>query len=334
MTFSPRILWAMLLMTGATTVGAQEPKVPDAPAVPKEVSLAAVISLLRKEATQAWGGKEPWPRTEPDFAQSKGWSLPLEQVAKGLTGRLHPEPPVDAYIKWQLLSFVDDLEPLGAAGMDRVIRAMPRPIPQPTAKLNEWLPKILREIAPVQTEPLPATPYVRPKVAVAPFTVGIGAQITTIAPGVTVTQLGDVKEQVAARASQMLEEERDETARRNLSILSYRSSLIGRMPPKDGLRLGLMIRDAAQRLDAGDPSLKDAVKSLVQATGEMKTDLSSQSRPVIIGAVRELGKRRGQVHDRVVAGKRKNSLVVVAREVAVPEYDIRLLLEQLAQTDP
>src|ERR1051326_7177715 len=185
----------MLLICSHQTAAQPKP----APPSKKSPGLWFVISALKKEGKEARRKDGPWPRMESNFAQEKGWSLPVPEIAKALTRKLDPEPTVDAYIKWQLLSFVDDFTPAGNAVLGRVVDSAPRPSPQPginpqetMSLMQEWIRRAHNELIPPQEYQNPAGLLKVPRVTVGNRAVGI--ESGSVLPGVTITIPPDSKE--------------------------------------------------------------------------------------------------------------------------------------------
>src|ERR1051325_8086704 len=93
------ILIGPVLLVLACIAGAGEPR---------KVTLGTAILELRKEAEVAWKDRTAWPRSTSDFAHAMGWSVPRAQVVAALGRELGLEAPIEAYVKWQLLSFIDE----------------------------------------------------------------------------------------------------------------------------------------------------------------------------------------------------------------------------------
>jgi hypothetical protein len=105
------------------SAGARESDRPE----PKETGISVAVSVLRREVTdQRRRQPEGWPRSEANFAQDKNWTVPDEQVLRALQRRVHPNPAIDGYIKWQLLSFEPEMSELDENAARRIIASMPK----------------------------------------------------------------------------------------------------------------------------------------------------------------------------------------------------------------
>ena len=303
-------------------------------AAEKTPELWFVISSLKKEASDAWRAGQGWPRNEPNFAMEKSWLLPREDVARGLTRRLHPEPAIDAYIKWQLLSFADDLNQLDGALLHRIADTAPKPLPQPVVR-QEWLAisgpsrayiAIARQVTYVRN--------LRPVVGAG--TVALVPELGVVSTGTVLDAEGSTRSYITVlqQANEKLQAERSAVSRANDAILRYRQALLSRVPQAGGLRLAMRIKDLGDRIAAGDPSTEQAADELLEASDSLPADLPPRTRRILAGWVRELGQMRTTVHDSVAPGKRENQALLYQHIVAVPEQHIRTLLERLEPGGP
>lgn len=97
-------------------------------------NIQQVIEELKQEAVRALKKGNPWPRRRSNYAQQKNLSLSDQKVFEALSRRLARRPAVDAYIKWQLLSFAPDFTKLGRREIRSLLQGMPGFVPRPTPK--------------------------------------------------------------------------------------------------------------------------------------------------------------------------------------------------------
>jgi hypothetical protein len=320
-------LWLWVLARLAAPLQAQSTA---APAETRQApELWFVISALKQEGTDAWRKGEPWPRSAPDFAQDKGWTLPADAVVRGLTRRLDAEPAVDAYIRWQLLSFLDSFESLSTANLERIGNTAPKPLSQPVVR-EEWLAvsgpgqafiAISRQTAYVRN--------VRPVVGTG--AVGLNPEIGIVQSGVVLEAEGSTKSYITVihEANEKLESQRAKVNRANEAILRYRSDLLARMPDAGGMRLAMIIKDAADRVAAGDPSAAQAAEALAPVAAQLPADVLPGVRKTLASWARRLAQMKTTVHDYVAPGEHEKHALLYTHEVAVGPQSIETLLTQL-----
>ena len=231
------------------------------PQHPLVVPISRAIMALGSEAHAAWDHQKPWPREQCDMAARQAVQVVNDDLVRVLARRLDPVNPIDAYIRWQLLSFQPDLTHQPADTYHRLIAVMPD----------------------VKSQPVPALPAPAGGQGGNGLTIGlsrtvvVGANPTPGAKGATRPTLGVVTSGVSlgtgaaataapydpAQAQNDLAQAQDEAARANASILAYRDGLIRRLPSEGGARVAAMIADLISRLKAGDDSASAAAGRLL-----------------------------------------------------------------------
>lgn len=96
--------------TQPATKPATRPATPPATRPARQVDpLRVAILELQREAQAALQRREPFPRQTSDYF-AEGNSIDPQALLKVLSGRIHQNPRVDAYVKYQLLSAVKRFE--------------------------------------------------------------------------------------------------------------------------------------------------------------------------------------------------------------------------------
>lgn len=146
-------LGVALLLAAAVDASAQRPSstqpqpasVVAPPVIAPDMALQLAIGQLREEG-QAFRGTGNLPRQQPDFADSFAHRVRAEDVIDAITQvQDRDDAAVDAYIRWQLLSFNVDLSGMDDAAFDRLIAHLPRLERCPSA--NTEIHKTLERLA-------------------------------------------------------------------------------------------------------------------------------------------------------------------------------------------
>ena len=98
---------------------------------PKPGNVAQVMIQLNKEAIDAWRDNQPWPRDKSNYAQRANITLPNADLVRILSQRMHSNPALDGYVKWQILSFHPDLAGLAIKTYRQIIATLPGLLRQP-----------------------------------------------------------------------------------------------------------------------------------------------------------------------------------------------------------
>ena len=270
-----------VLMWEPAAVRAQAPA-PPAPE-PRAVSIASVLSALRQEA-RSWPRDRTFPRDTADFAQTQGVELPDEEVIRMLGRTLHREPAVDAYMKWQLMSFGPDLSGLSASDYRQIIEHLPKleRMPGPADDTNTRVAEALtRRQAERRAAQAVADGAVLPGGGAIPAgsdptlsVVSEGAKLdvtATVSHGdpryVTATiradnaQVGDIRQVPVLAAG-------------NAVAAAAREEMVAAMPADGGVRLIAMFTDLRDRIAAGDASVPQAAFALERESRAVDVSVS------------------------------------------------------------
>ena len=94
--------------------------------------LREAVQQLTREAQQAMQARS-LPTQNPDFASRFDKRIESEQVLPLLTERVHREPFVDAYVRWQLTSFNPDVSSMNDKAFRKLLQNAPRLMENPMA---------------------------------------------------------------------------------------------------------------------------------------------------------------------------------------------------------
>jgi DNA polymerase III delta prime subunit len=140
----------------------------------------------------------------------------------------------------------------------------------------------------------------------------------------------EAKRTAIRRADYQLEQAQNSIDLANEPIRAYRDQLIEMMPTKGGLQLGAMLRDVRDRLEAGDPTYRDRLRRLVDASRVLATDdsIAPDRRRTLIEQARRLKKLQTEVI-RSLTYDREAKLIARQEVLEAPEEEIDRLLEHL-----
>jgi len=135
---------ALILAVGAAlgapgTLSAQVPSPGKPPAAPVMISPDAAMKIaiqrLREEGRR-FRNTGNLPRQQPDFAQTYGYIIRPGDVIDAIVAvQDRDDAAVDAYIRWQLLSFNVDLANMENTAYERLLTSLPRLAPSPAANI-------------------------------------------------------------------------------------------------------------------------------------------------------------------------------------------------------
>jgi hypothetical protein len=293
-------------------VGAQA----DDPAFePVRIDIESVVSALVEEAIVSWKRTGDWPRQTPDFAQEQGLVVDPAELAAALGRTLHDQPPLDGYIKWQLLSFRPKLDTLGGSAARQVLSNLPRITNQPQPVISGFGGRAWifsgRQIPFVSDlEPVGSGDAIAfdPEISVVNDGMLLDAEGVVEMRTHQVKALRDVDEQLTARQTKV--------ERMNRPALAYRDAVVDAMPDRDGRRLWALLADAVDRLNAADPTCADAVDRFVDYCKQARSDstITKRTRTAVTRRLEQMeDQRRSLIADFRFPGENR---VVVVRRIA------------------
>ncbi len=245
-------------------------------------ALAEAIKRLTEEARQAKTGQRP-ARSRADFVKDFGREVPLASVGNKLRRRLHRDPFIDAYVRWQLTSFEPALPEMSDRQFERFLAELPRLTENPRADHS----LIASLGAVVRTGPL--TERER-------------------------TSISRVLDDLAERSS------RARTL--NQPALAFRSWLERGLPPQGAAGLQVALERVAALIEAGWPvdRLKARLDERFRANAGLASFTDEQRRRVAEQAYRLAGRQRLYVTS---ARIEEETLAVNYGETAVYDFDVR-----------
>ena len=256
----------------------------------RPIDLAA--ERLRHEAKSGWSDEAGHARTSSDFTDRCEINLSSDAVIDALGRRLDDNAAIDGYVKWQLLSCIDDLSAASPKQIGRMVRAMPAVLGQPQFDIRSaggtassgggvsvsgtgmfTVRASLATLEDMQRFPVHAvtndgqivTGFIQQ-----PIMNLMQVKTTVAAPaGAAAAGVDRRVEHPAGRANELLGQLTRIVSQANRPALAYRDALIERLPRERGMRLAAAIKDLRDRIEAGDPSTHDAVQRLVAESQEL-----------------------------------------------------------------
>lgn len=298
-----RLFLAWVLIASSALGAERDARRPAPDAKPKVIRLSFVIAQLKEEAARARREKQ-WPRGESDLAQAMGWTLPRDQAVRALGTDLGLNASTEAYVKWQLLSFVDDFTSVDLEALTRIRMA------QPQAGSS-----ISRGCVPcrdfIRSQPLAPQRYLRQ-----------GSKLHRVdPPPIPPPQLptaADLQQQMQAAGERMgfLSE----------PVRKYQQALAERIPETQALRLAVLMRTAENLVLKGDPRVAGTMAQLMSAARTGSEELTGAERRELIRFLSRLAAARGPGFSTKIIG-RAIAITPPRPETLVAPDDLRELLE-------
>lgn len=233
----------------------------DEDASPRErVPVSRVLAQLRRDIAASWKAGESLPPLTQPLADRWHAVADGEELVRAMSQRLHHDPAVDARMKRELLRLGPALDEVDGPRLARLVSALPgirraagpgaRPLQDADGNGNRR-----RTVS---------TPGVDPELSVVNdgTLLDITAHVNPSDPRyVTTTVRADNTNLVQLR--QISVNRVGGTVNPdNGEALNFRNELILRLPRAGGARALAMLRDAADRLEAGDSTLMDTAGAL------------------------------------------------------------------------
>ncbi len=245
-------------------------------------ALAEAIKRLTEEARQAKAEKR-LGRSRANFAKDFGREVPRGSLANKIRRRLHRDPFIDAYVRWQLTSFQPTLPQMSDREFERFLADLPRLLENPRA--DESLIASLGDV--VRTGPLTER---------------------------ELTSMRRLLDDLAGRSSR--------ARALNQPALAFRAWVERGLPAQGAAALQVALEQAAALVDAGWPvdRLKARIDERCRASAGVASFTDEQRRRVAKQAHRLAGRQRLLVTS---ARIEEETLAVNYGETAVYDFDVR-----------
>lgn len=291
--------------------------------------ISTVIRDIATEARQGWAVEREWPHDMADHStRTQEMALLNRQIIMSLMKRQDSHASVDGYIRWQLLSYAPDLSEARPPEIRAIIANLPPltrlPVP-PKARnvldrngggayfFSGVQKAFLSDLTPVAG----ARGY-NPTLSVA----GSGA-------GLSFETAEEVIQQSRAAAYDHVQS-RPLIERLNGPTVLYRDALMQLIPTEGGLRLEALFLDMKDRLEAGDPSYKDACQAFFNEAHRTQSDqmIPERTRANLMFQMRNLARKKTLVLQEIEID-RAGAMRVKREAVAFPAQHLDTLLGYL-----
>lgn len=294
--------------------------------------MAALVDELSKEARKSWIADRDWPRNDADYSSRTDAAPSNRQLLTAIAARADSHPAVDAYIRWQLLSFVPDLHEANVADMRKIMSTMPGltrlPVPpEPRNVLKggdqgggAFMFSGVQKAFLSDLRPIPGTPYSAPTLSVVNSGSGIGLNF-------------DDPQEVIERcrgAAYDLVQSRAVVERMNLPATRYRDALISLLPRDGGYRIEAMFDDMIDRLKAGDATFKKSAQAFYDEAFATRNDptIPQKLRLELIANLRNWGGRTTYIVKEIEIDRAGN-MRVAKDAIAFPKDAVERTVEAL-----
>ncbi len=237
---------------------------------PRQVDVSSgvrrAIHVLVVEARAAWDDRQDWPRTEADFAEHAELVLSPHEIFHALGEQLHDSRPIDGYVKWQLLSYANDLGDASETQFKSLLGALPDYVAPPRASVDRkpgrggraYIAIVRQQAFVADLEPVVGANSVAFKPVIGVVTTGVALDVEGAA---------EVRRTIARRVAGINREHERTLAlvrKVNEPIRAYRDAIAAGIPERmPALRLAVMIEDLEARIVAGEPSFADVAERLL-----------------------------------------------------------------------
>ena len=286
----------------ANPVVADEPAVPGGrvkPVVKRPTGRIPLVSKvtndISKEARVGWAQTHDWPHDEADHStREEDIALQNRQIIISLMKRQDSHPAVDGYIRWQLLSYAPDLTEATSQQIRSIIANLPElsrlPVPPEPKNILKggdngggayFFSGVQRAFI-SDLRPVAGARGYNPTLSV----VNTGSGLSFETPEEIIEKSrGAAYDHVASRP--VIE-------KLNIPTVNYRTRLMELIPSEGGLKLEALFADMKDRIEAGDPSYKEACQAFFDEAHAMRNDatIPEKTRWMLHNQMKALGGKK------------------------------------------
>lgn len=293
--------------------------------------VSKVTSDIAREARIGWDQSRTWPHDEADHSsREEDVALLNRQLIVTLMKRQDNHPAVDGYVRWQLLSYAPDLSEATPQQIRSMIANLPElsrlPVPPEPRNIlrggdtggGAYFFSGVQRAFISDLRPVPGARGYNPTLSV--VNTGNGLSFET-PEEIIETSRGAAYDHVASRP--VIE-------KLNIPTVNYRTRLMELIPSQGGLKLEALFTDMKDRIEAGDPSYKEACQAFFDEAHAMRADVSipEKTRWTLHNQMKALGLKKVLVVKDIKIDDAGN--MRVAREaVAFPRQHLETALAYL-----
>ena len=223
---------------------------------PRQVKIATVLSDLRREAERGWRADQRFPRQQCNYAQEKKYAVDHGDLVRVLTRRLSSHPAIDAYMRWQLLSFNPDFTQASEDELHQLLNGLP-PLRDASGRLV--LPGLADPTLSVVNEGT---------VLDLTGTVGADPRYVTVTGRVSIADIGQIR-RVPILLTPVVS--RRIALASNEAVVRFRNAFIERLSLERGHQAVALLQDVMDRQAAGHPSARSRFGQFVRRLDDIKS---------------------------------------------------------------
>ena len=292
----------------------------------KPALISRLADDIAREARKAWLAEKNWPQTEANYSSRSDAAVANRQLVNALMSRQDNHPSLDAYVRWQMLSFAPNLADLKPAELRRLVDAMPDltrlpvpPTPRNVLRGDEqgggyFFSGVQRAFI-SDLRPVPGTRLMAPQLSVLNSGTGIATK-----------NADEIIEENRSVAYDLVQSA-DVIVRLNIPATLYRDGLIALLPVAEGVKLEAMFIDMKDRIEAGDPTYKDAAQAFFDEAQRTRDDagIPEKVRANLIHQLRNLARHTTYVAKNVEIA-RNGDMKVEREAIAFPKQHVETLI--------
>ncbi len=305
-------------------------------AVPKQpagqATLEKTVKAIIEEARESWKEDEKWPRKQSNFADDHPADIPDRVLLNALVQKHHDDPRVDAYVRWQLLSYEPPIDQLTNPQIKRLLDAMPPYVSRPEPNVQAFNQATARYRGQSSSRrstggggtsitmggtSMGDVSFNTGNVSVQreqAFITGFGGaggglqpQIDTVRSGTFLQVQGSISADGryvnlnVRTLNQRLVELRRETIQTGMPGVQFADGLIDLLPAAGGLQLAGQMIDLRRRIEAGCDSVEQAKGNLIErATAYAENpDITPRQRRELIELLKDLNRTHRTTAERI-----------------------------------
>ncbi len=299
---------------------------------PGQNALEKTAESIIEEARKSWKEDEKWPREKSNFADDHPADIPDRVLLDALARKHHDDPRLDAYVRWQLLSYEPDIDQLSGPQIKRLLDAMPpyasRPEPNVQA-FNQATARYRGQSSSRRSTGSGGTSITMGGTSMGDvsfntgnvrvqreqaFITGFGGaggglqpQIDTVRSGTFLQVQGSISADGryvnlnVRTLNQQLVELRRETIQTGMPGVAFADGLVDLLPAAGGLQLAGQMMDLKRRIEAGCESVEQAKENLLERATEHadNREITTRQRRELLELLKDVNRAHRTTAERI-----------------------------------